>query len=237
MLNRPDAARPIASVIVVGSGGFLDDPFAKDLGGTLFADFHHVGEAPFRTFLDAAIEVASCRPRLSRSSVLSKPKSEPKPSMSAAPGHRSRAKVGQFQPRIVTVGKRCTPAVPLSAASGRIPIQTTKAATATKASELMMPPRLRVSVSMRPGRVDRFIKQLVLTKSMAVSVITSPRVGSRPTAEVTIFCMSANVGVDLRLIDGLADHCAIRPVDDDGDGELFQRVAVREVATVLVLIS
>src|SRR5687768_14527982 len=39
-----------------GSGCLFGNPFPQDLGGTLFADFDHAPQSPFRAFFDAAVE-------------------------------------------------------------------------------------------------------------------------------------------------------------------------------------
>ncbi len=188
--------------------GFLERPFAQDLGGALFADLDHACKAPFRAFLDAAVEGAGVFAHAEKivgaveAEVGAEAVREGATGTAVAGEKSGSSRPADLVGELAGASRKAKLAEPAAACPSRPPGRRRR----RRRAQLMMPPRLRVSVSMRPGPATAWSSNCVSTKSMAFNVTTSPRFASMPAADDTIFCISCEIGVDLGLVGGFADH-------------------------------
>ena len=92
-----------------------------------------------------------------------------------------------------------------------MPIHTTTTATVTKASALMMPPRLRVSVSMMPGPATASSSSCVINEihGRQRDHVTARRVEANGRGDDFLHVL--DIGVDLRLVGTSPIMAATRP--------------------------
>ena len=146
----------------------VDRPFPQDLRGAFLADFDHARQAPFRAFLDAAVEVAvvvAHREQIVRA-VEAEVGAETVHKRAAGTVAADGAKSGSSRPPL---SRQVSPAAAAAAARRDRADQRTEAHPddqegdeRRRRAELMMPARLRLSMSMTPGPAAVSVEQLVV---------------------------------------------------------------------------